>query len=976
LRHDREVERGWLAGTLWPESDGTTALTYLRQSLTDLRHALGEASPLLLSPSPRTLRLDIGNTSDGAELDLVSFARYLKRGDTGSLEQAVALYRGPLLEGWTEEWLLGEREACALAYLGALETLSRQAMETGENAAAVRHLRLLLAADPLRESASRSLMQALAATRDYGAMTQVYRELRLALRREVNAEPDAQTQALFAALRTEARRQAAEAPVVGHRTAAGTGVSPSVEHKASRSVSLPRPLSEFIGRMREVEAVKQALTASRLVTLMGIGGVGKTRLAIRVAEEVADDFPDGVRFVDLSPLADPEQVVRTVAATLSIAEQAGRDLMDSVCDHLRDRNLLLILDNCEHLLPECVRFTAALLQECPTVRLLATSRQRLGITGETVRSVPPLPLPDLKRLSDDDKNAASILLEYESVRLFVDRAQRVQPGLYLNEPTLRAIAAICSRLDGIPLALELAAARMSALGPEQIATRLRERLRLLSGSGSGDRSAPARQRTLRAALDWSYDLLLPEERVLLRRLSVFAGGWTLEAAEAVCIGNGLEDWEILDALTGLVDHSLVVVEPNSGRARYRLLETVREYAQERLQECPDDAHSALQAKHREYFLHLAREAAQHMSGAEQAACLDRLEQEHDNLRAAMDGCLAEGTAEALRIGLGLAGELQRFWAQRGYAGEGRRRYAALLSHDCATPTWERARALESASALAFRQGDYSPAREMANEARAIYRQTGDRVAEATPLNLLGSIAYVQGDYGEARSLLEQALALRREAGQLGGQAIILNYLGNITVEQGDFAEARTHYEQALAISREVKDPALEASILNGLGRLADFQDDYAGAIPWFEQALARNREIGDYSQMVVIIYNLGNSALALGDQTTAQEYFREALLLCRELGESRSRRLIAFLLKALAMTALPHSPSERAARLLGASDAQREAIGVPLNSDDQQEHDAFVARLRNTLGEEEFAARRDEGRAMRIDQAIAVALEQ
>lgn len=977
LRHGREVERNWLAGILWPENDEETARTYLRQSLTDLRNALGSESGRLLSPTQRTLRLDIESGAT-ADVDVATFAQCLKRSDTASLEQVVALYRGPLLEGWTEEWLLSEREAYTQAYLGALETLTRQSREAGDHASAIRYLRLLVAADPLRESASRVLMQTLASTHDYGALTQVYRDLRTVLRREVNAEPDAETQALFARLRTEARRQAGDTSPLPKATTSRPNVAPATERAASRSVTLPRPLSEFIGRTREVDTLKRTLMTSRLVTLTGIGGVGKTRLSIRVAEEVSDDFPDGVRFVDLSPVADPTLVAKTVATTLGVTESAGRPLTETLSDYLQERHLLLVLDNCEQVSDACARLAAALLSTCSHVRILATSRQRLGITGETVRRVPPLTLPERNPLLDEEKNAVGSLLEYEAVRLFVDRAQRVQPDLSLTPSTLRAIAVLCRRLDGIPLALELAAARMSVLGPEQIMVRLTERFRLLSG---GDRTAPARQRTLRGALDWSYDLLLPEERVLLSRLSVFAGGCTLEAAEAVCAAPaaegycGLDEWEVMDCLTGLVNHSLILMESESGEVRYRLLETVREYAQERLHERAVGEPTWLRAKHREYFELLVQNALPHLGGLEQSVWLDRLEREHDNLRATLDGCLEEGTAEAIRAGLQLAGELQRFWMQRGHASEGRRRYAALLSADHSEPSPERGRALESAGILAFRQADYMAAREVLEEALTVHRRTGNRLSEATPLGVLGNIAYLQGNYGEARSLLEQALALRREAGHRPGEAVILNSLGNVAAEQEDFASAQMLYTQALAISQEVGDRAIEASILNGLGLLADAENDLKSAHRWFEKALMIGRELGDYSQMTIHTFNLGNNAYLLGDRVAAADYFRQALLLTRELGESRSRRVIAFLLMGTALTTRVHQP-ERTARLLGASNAQREAIGIRLNAKEQVECDQLLADLHHALGEERLSAFQAEGRVMRIDQAVAIALEQ
>lgn len=980
LRHGRDVDRNWLAGTLWPENDEETALTYLRQALTELRRALGEQAGRILSPSQKTLHFDIG---DAADVDYFAFEGYLKRGDTASLEKAVALYRGPLLEGWTEEWLLSQREASALSYLNALEAIARHATESGASDEGVRFLRLLVAADPLRESASRSLMQALANTNDFAAVTQVYRELRATLRREVNAEPDAQTQALFAQLRGDARRQAAgtSASVSKNVASVPTAASPTIERVTGPVVSLPRPLSEFIGRVREVATTRHILTTSRLVTLTGVGGVGKTRLAICVAEECAADYRDGVRFVDLSPLNDPTLVAKKTADTLGITEQPGKALISALCNYLREQHLLLVLDNCEHLTEACAHFATALLQECPNVRILATSRQRLGITGETVRHVPPLNTPDLKLLQEDDKNAAAALIEYESVRLFVDRAQRVQPNLHLNPQTLRSIAILCRRLEGIPLALELAAARMSALTPEQITARLKERFRLLS---AGDRTAPTRQRTLRAALDWSFDLLQPEEQVLLRRLSVFVGGWTLEAAETVCafpIEDGslsLEVWEVMDCLASLADHSLVVVESENGHARYRLLETVREYGQERLRD--DSALEALRlrAGHRDYFLQFVQEAIPHLGSTDQAQWLNRLERDNDNLRAVLDGCLEEGTPDALRIALLLSGELRRFWSIRGHAVEGRQRYSALLSRapDTLDLAQERSRALLGAGILAKNQADYAAAREALEQCLAIHRQMGNRQEQITPLHVLGEITSILGDYPSAQRLLEEALALSRETGQRTNEAAILNVLGNVRANQGDVLEARSFSEQALVIIQETGDYALEANVLNGLGILAIFQKDYPQALIRYEQALTRNREIGNLSQVILNLYNLADTARRMGDFARVEDYYRQALLLNRELGSSRSKRVVAYLLLGMADTAQRHRLWERAARLLGASDAQRETIGIPLDAEDQAEYEQLTAVLEEALGMEAFTTLLHEGRTIGPDKAIQLALQE
>lgn len=978
LRHNREVERNWLAGTLWPESDELVGLTYLRQSLTDLRTALGAAADLLLSPSRKTLRLDLST----ADVDFMDFGRCLQRDNPESLEQAVRLYRGPLLEGWTEEWLIQERESCAQAYLGALETLAHRTKEGTGSSAAIRYLRLIVAADPLRESAYRSLMRALAATRDFSAVTQTYRDLRATLRREVNTEPDSETQALFAQLRTDARRQAAGTGASDNEEAseARPAASPVPVESATRAAFLvPRPLSEFIGRVREVETVKQVLGSSRLVTLTGIGGVGKTRLAIRVAEEVADEFPDGVRFVDLSSLDNPALVAQKAAHTLGVPEQPGQDLLETFRARLADRQLLLILDNCEHLTEACARFAATLLQACPNVRILATSRQRLGIAGETVRPVPPLALPDQAVLHEEDKNAASALIEYEAVRLFVDRAQRVQPNLHLNPQTLRSIAVLCRRLEGIPLALELAAARMTTLEPEQILVRLKERFRLLS---RGDRDAPTRLRTLRAALDWSFDLLRPEEQTLLLRLSVFSGGWALEAAEAICGAPaddgspGPEVWEIVDCLTELADHSLIVVESDQGQARYRLLETMREYGQERLRDISTTEPLRLRARHRDYYLQFVLDAVTLLGGPDQALWLDRMERDHDNIRAALDGCLDEGTPEALRIGLQISGSLVRFWTQRSHVGEGRQRYATFLSQVPAEleSTPEHGRALLGAGILAKNQSDFVAARDLLQRARVTHQQTGDRRAQGTSFHVLGDIASLLGDYPEARNLLEQGLALYREVGHRPGEAGILISLGNVVANLGDFAEASVLSERALVINQEIGDRTVETTILNGLGVLASLQNQLPQAQKWYEQALIRNRELGNVSQMALNYYNLASTAEKMGDFAQAEEDYRQALLLNHEHGKSHDKRKMVYILRGVASIAQKRNQPVRSARLFGASEAQREILGIQLDSDELAENDRLTTTLQQALGHERFDALWKEGRAFTADQAQQLAL--
>ena len=648
LRHGDPVERAWLAGTLWPDSDEEKALYNLRRNLTDLRQALGPEAYRLESPTARTLRLDLSD----ACVDVASFDEALahsSKDEGGSLhpsclilhpsQVAVEVYRGPLLEGCLEEWVLPERDVREQAYVRALETLGTQAMDRGEPLEAARHLRRGVSLDPLRESMQRALMQALAAGGDAAAAIQVYRDLRLLLHREMRIAPAPETTAVLERIRGQSRLNATT-----HATAAAPAAPPPRR--------IPQPVSTLIGRQSEVQEIRTRLGAARLVTLTGAGGVGKTRLGIQVAEEVAEEYPDGVWFVELAALSDSSLVPRALASALSIREEPDRTLAETLLEALRPKTLLLILDNCEHLIEACARLIENILTGCPYVCVLATSREALGVGGEAAWRVPSLSVPTDRPFSTGEKNAVSILLEYDSVRLFVHRAALVRPDFRLTTENVRAVAEICGSLDGMPLAIELAAARLKAMSAEQIASRLGDRFRLLTG---GSRTALPRQQTLRATLDWGYDLLAEEEKRALRWLSVLAGGWTQEAAEAVCGDCGMRNvdcglteqaatgsagrgspnpkseirnpqWEVLDLLERLVDKSLVVYEEQAVGARYHLLETVRQYGRDRLLESGEN--ETAHERHCDFFLQMAEDTEPQLVGNEQTALLAQLEVEH------------------------------------------------------------------------------------------------------------------------------------------------------------------------------------------------------------------------------------------------------------------------------------------------------------------------------------------------------------
>jgi predicted ATPase/class 3 adenylate cyclase/Tfp pilus assembly protein PilF len=641
--------------------------------------------------------------------------------------------------------------------------------------------------------------------------------------------------------------------------------------------NLPSHWTSFIGREREIAEVKGTLAGTRLLTLTGAGGCGKTRLALQVAADLLGDYPDGVWLVELAAVADPALVPQAVAAAVGVREEPGRPLLQTLVESLRPRRLLLLLDNCEHLVGACASLAHDLLSRCPQLCLLATSREVLGIAGEMAWRVPSLSLPD-----PEEPLPAEQITDYEAVRLFVDRALRTRPGFAVTPENASSVAQVCHRLDGIPLAIELAAARVCILSVEQITARLDDCFHLLSG---GNREALPRQQTLRAAIDWSYDLLSEAERQLLRRLSVFAGGWTLPAAESVCAGEEIEEHEVLDLLTALVDKSLVSVDEQGNEARYRLLETIRQYGAEQLRGSGEEA--PLRQRHRNWFRELAETAEAALSGADQGTWLNRLEREHANVRAALDAAVQAADVEtAWRLG----GALWRFWEVRGYLAEGRQRLAAVLGAEPGAPsrgeaTLARAKALAGAGVLAQRQGDYGMARALYEESLAIRRELGDHEGIAGSLNHLGSIAVSQGDYSTARTLFEESLAIWRERRNRQGIAASLHSLGIVAQFQGDYDTARARYRESLALRREIEDNRGIAAALNNLGNIAWYQGEHAAARSLYEEGLAIRRGLGDKAGIAHSLNNVGMVAQFQGDYDAAQVRYHESLVIRRELGD-------------------------------------------------------------------------------------------
>jgi len=725
--------------------------------------------------------------------------------------------------------------------------------------------------------------------------------------------------------------------------------------------NLPQQATSFIGRERELAELQRLLARTRLLTLTGSGGCGKTRLGLQLAADFLERFPDGVRLVELAPLADPGLMPQAVASVLGLKDEPGKPIVQTLTNYLKDKRLLLLLDNCEHLLGACAQLVNTLVRLCPQVTLLASSREALGIAGEQAYRVPSLSLPDPKQA-----HTPASVASFEAVQLFIDRALLARPDFEVTDQNASTLASICCRLDGIPLAIELAAARVRSLSLEEINRRLDQRFLLLTG---GSRTALPRQQTLRSLIDWSYDLLHEPEKLLLQRLSAFAGGWTLESAERVCAGDGLADRDVLDLLTSLVDKSLVMAEQNDGRYRYRLLETVRQYARDQLLE--SGAGDVVRQRHRDFFLALAEAAELKLLGGEQATWLRRLEEEHDNLRSALEWSLAETESGG---DLRLCGALQQFWWTRGHFSEGREWCVrALGKPEAGRPTQERAKALNVAGVLARHQGDYPAARVLHEESLAISRQLGDRTGMARSLNNLGNVAMEQGDVAAARVPHEESLAISRVLADKQGIARSLNNLGIVTREQGDLAAARAMFEESLAISRDQGNQTGIGDSLNNLGNVAYGEGDHATARLLFEEDLAIGRELGDRSEIGRSLNSLGNVANSQGDHSTAQMLFKEDLVIGREQGD---RRLVAYALEGLASAVSALGGSLRAARIWGAAERLREEIGLSLPPNECAHYDRRVAAARAVLKDDAaFDRAWQEGRAAALEQAIELALE-
>jgi predicted ATPase/class 3 adenylate cyclase len=742
----------------------------------------------------------------------------------------------------------------------------------------------------------------------------------------------------------------------------------------ARPHNLPLQVTPLLGRDQDVRSVGGLLLREgvRLVTLTGPGGTGKTRLGLQVAADLLDRFDDGVFFVELAPIADPTLVPSVIAQALGVRDVGGRPVLDAIVDYLHGRRLLLLLDNFEQVLTAATVVTE-LLRACPGLRVLVTSRAPLLIGGEHEYPVPPLALPDAGQ-----SVTAGRLSQYAAVALFVERAVAVKPDFALTEANAPAVAEICMRLDGLPLAIELAAARTRLLSPEAMLPRLGHGLALLTG---GRRDVPARQQTLRNAIAWSYDLLSEDEQRLFRRLGVFVGGFTLESADEVAsselraasntdLHSQLANHDsILDGLESLVAKNLVKQQSGpEGDPRFTMLETIREYALEQLEASGEAA--ALRRRHGRYFLVLAERAEPHFLDEEAETWLDLLQREHDNLRAALAWSL-DGPGE-VEVGVRVAGALSRFWQLHSHLNEGLHWYELALASGDAEPLALRPKVLRGAAWLAHNQGDHGRAETMFREAATLSRDRGDRYGIAMAAGDLGVIMEQHGEYEAATELLAESLALYWEIGDVQGVAARLRGLGSIACAQGDFARATPLLEESLAMCRELGGVFSTGLALGALGLAALYQRRVDQAQTSFEESLVLFRQLKHVYGIAWSLNYLGRLGHLRGEDRQAIAQLSESLQMRRDLADKAG---IAGCLEGLAPVALARSEPERAARLFGAASMLREAIAAPLAPAERAIAVADLEDVRAVLGEEAFGSAWAEGQAMTLEQAVAYALE-
>lgn len=926
------VSREWLAQTLWPFPDFSVDLTrgYLRRAVWQLGKALGDQKYRLRS-TVHTLELDL----DGADVDVLRFDTAISRGDQKSLEEALRLYHGPLLSECTESWIEQERAKRAFAFRDTLVALAEAATTAGKLEAAIDYWRRAIAVDFSWEYAQRGLLKSLAAIGAYNAAFQAYNEFRRRLYQEYGRVPDPATAEVFQQVREASRRDLE--PEDKTSESDPEDISSSIHPRFGR---LPDYPTDLLGRETERAEVTRRLKHRRLVTLTGPGGIGKTRLAVQAAADLRPDYADGVCFVDLADISEPDFVTSAFVSALAITGTAPKsDTIDVLIHFLSQKSLLVVLDNCEHLVRACAELVQNVLIDCPNIRFLVTSRQALGVKGETAWCIPSLPVPDLEpeptdpAESDGDPEELMIrALRFPAVELFFQAGSEVQSLIKTSPSTIRTIIRICQRLDGIPLAIELAAAQLRMLSPSDLLERIEDQFRML-GIGQSDR--PARHRTLGTTIQWSWDLLEEDMRQSLVQLLVFRGSFTLAAVEQICpgihSGDGTAKGDAYFWLEQFVDRSLVSVVMSRGRSRYRLLTPIRDFCLQRLNRALDSpAVEALQDRHAAWYVHWVQQEQHRQVGEEQGQWLDDIEIDYPNIRAALQRVLVAADGAAA---LQLCGGIWRFWYLRGHMTEGLEWLEQTL--------------------LISEQMDPDLLRSVLTSA--------------------GNMAYTRGDYPKARRYFGQALAICQDLKNLRGIAVSLGSLANIARDEQCFPEALSLFQESLEIFQQLNDARGVALTLANLP-LVHFQlGDFPLAAKLHEESIQMFREQGDVYHLALGLSNMGHTLLYTDQIEKVRPLLEESLTLNLKL---RSSPGIARCLILFALLAMKQHSYRRAATLLGAQDALRDRIDYPLAPHAIGEYDHTRAVLRERLGEARFQARISAGRTMTTEEAITLARSQ
>ncbi len=980
--HSREV----LSALLWPDYEQSKAFTNLRHTLWEIQQTIGED---WLDTSRDKIGL---NRQADIWLDVDHFKSLLGQSHTQSdvplrvslLADSAKLYRNHFLTGFSlkdaltfNEWAFAESEELRRNLVEALNTLSGDYITLGQAEKAIPYARRLITLDPLNEASHRKLMEVYLQAGQHSAALKQYQACEQILRKELGLDPQPETLALYKRIR---KGEIKPAQVL------------RVEETNPPKHNLPSQLSSFIGREKEQTQIVNLIVKNRLVTLMGTGGIGKTSLALQVGQKLLNEYPNGVWFIALDSLDDPALVAQTVAAVFDIRESNDRSIIEILINKLCEKTTLLILDNCEHVVEACTQLATTLLSNCSKLKILATSREVLNVSGEATYRTPSLSIPE------QDKASLEKLTEYESIRLFTERATLASSSFTLTEENAQAVIDICHRLDGIPLAIELAAAHVNMFSTDQIAARLNESFNLLTG---GSRTALPRQQTIHASVEWSWNLLSDPEKILLRRLSVFAGGWTLEATESICCGSDIESQQALELMSQLVRKSLVMVKQATGReTRYHFHEMIRQYAREKLDKSGEA--ELIHTQHLIYFLKLSEEIEYELRGPQQIEWLARAHTERDNIRVALEW--ADKTN--VEAGLLLSGRLHRFWGSFDMH-EGMHWLTTFIEKSESQQfPHARAQALLRYGWQLFWSDKFDPARIYAQECLEFYKVCDDKYGEVDALTLLGSISQAQGkvdmelfqqalsisqllkdtwreahilsrlsnaggDHQRRLAYLKKAIILFRKLGDLRSLAGHLADMGNLELLSGNLETAQKLLNEAVQLNRQLNNKATSMGNLTGLSHIESMQGNFEKGRAFLEEGISIAEELGNRMHYLWARAHLGYLSLLEGKISQARDILVETT---QEFHSDQSEIGVAFTLEGLASLCVAVHKPEQAARLIGWANTTREKVSDPRPPLEQADVDKTIAECLAKMGEVAFSDAYETGQKLTLDEAVALAL--